>query len=152
VAARRRIAELEAEVEIHRRTAELLKEVAARKGRYEAIAVMASHRLPIQMACRVLGAAESGYYEWRGCSPSIRDLRHVWLTEAIRKVHVANTDPGRRPARHPLATPPRGGRREHAHGRTGAAGAPATCRRQGCRAVRRGITEMSEAPGRRAVD
>lgn len=49
---------------------------------------MASHRLPVQLACRVLGVAESGYYEWRGRSPSARDLRHVWLTDVIRKVHA----------------------------------------------------------------
>ena len=49
---------------------------------------MASHCLPVQLACRVLGVAESGYYEWRGRSPSARDLRHVWLTDAIRKVHA----------------------------------------------------------------
>jgi hypothetical protein len=49
---------------------------------------MASHRLPVQLACRVLGVAESGYYEWRGRSPSARTLRHVWLTEVIRQVHA----------------------------------------------------------------
>jgi transposase InsO family protein len=49
---------------------------------------MASHRLPVQLACRVLGVAESGYYKWRGRPPSARDLRHVWLTDAIRKVHA----------------------------------------------------------------
>jgi putative transposase len=49
---------------------------------------MASHRLPVQLACRVLGVAESGYYEWRNRAPSARALRHVWLTDAIRAVHT----------------------------------------------------------------
>jgi hypothetical protein len=34
--------------------------------RFEAIAVMASEGLPVQVATRVLGVSESGYYEWRG--------------------------------------------------------------------------------------
>jgi len=33
--------------------------------RFEAIAVMATERLPVQLAARVLGVSESGYYEWR---------------------------------------------------------------------------------------
>src|SRR3954451_8792462 len=65
VAARRRFAELEVEVEIRRRAAELLKEVVAPKDatgdRGDGLV-----RLPVQLACRVLGVAESGYYEWRG--------------------------------------------------------------------------------------
>lgn len=51
---------------------------------------MASEKLPVQPACRVLGVAESGYYEWRSRPPSARSLRHAWLTEQIRAVHAAS--------------------------------------------------------------
>ena len=50
---------------------------------------MASESLPVQLACRVLGVSESGYYDWRTRPPSARALRHVWLTEQIRGVHQA---------------------------------------------------------------
>jgi putative transposase len=40
------------------------------------------------LACRVLGVAESGYYDWRSRSVSARELRHAWLTDAIRKVYA----------------------------------------------------------------
>jgi transposase InsO family protein len=51
---------------------------------------MASHKLPAQLACRVLGVSESGYYDWRTRPPSMRSLRHVWLTEQIQAVHSAS--------------------------------------------------------------
>jgi len=51
---------------------------------------MASHKLPVQLACRVLGVSESGYYDWRTRPPSTRSLRHVWLTEHIQAVHQAS--------------------------------------------------------------
>jgi hypothetical protein len=51
---------------------------------------MASEKLPVQLACRVLGVAESGYYDWRSRPPSARSLRHAWLTEQIQAVHQAS--------------------------------------------------------------
>jgi putative transposase len=51
---------------------------------------MASETLPVQLACRVLGVSESGYYDWRSRPPSARSLRHVWLTEQIQAVHQAS--------------------------------------------------------------
>ena len=50
----------------------------------------ASQKLPVQMACRVLGGAESGYYEHRRRPPSARAVRHVWLTDQIHAVHAAS--------------------------------------------------------------
>ncbi len=44
----------------------------------------------MQKACRLLSVAESGYYEWRSRPPSARAVRHAWLTEQIRAVHVAS--------------------------------------------------------------
>ena len=51
---------------------------------------MAGEGLPVQMACRVLGVSESGYYAWRKRAPSARAIRHAWLTDLIREVHLAS--------------------------------------------------------------
>ena len=51
---------------------------------------MAAEGLPVQLACRLLSVAESGYYEWRSRPPSARAVRHAWLTEQIRAVHSAS--------------------------------------------------------------
>jgi hypothetical protein len=51
---------------------------------------MAAERLPVQLASRVLGVSEPGYYEWRGRAPSRRAVRHAWLTEQIQAVHQAS--------------------------------------------------------------
>ena len=42
--------------------------------------MIAAEGLPVQLATRVLGVAESGYYEWRGRVPSARAVRHAGLT------------------------------------------------------------------------
>jgi putative transposase len=52
--------------------------------------VIATEALPVQLASRVLGVSESGYYEWRGRPPSARAVRHTWLTEQIQAVHLAS--------------------------------------------------------------
>jgi hypothetical protein len=52
--------------------------------------VIAAEGLPVQLATRVLGVSESGYYEWRGRAPSARAVRHAWLTEQIQAVHLAS--------------------------------------------------------------
>ena len=44
----------------------------------------------MQLACRLLSVAESGYYEWRSRPPSARALRHTWLTDQIRAVRTAS--------------------------------------------------------------
>jgi putative transposase len=90
VAAKRRIAQLEAELAIHRRASELLKEALPPKDRFAAIAAMAEEGLPVQLACRVLKVSESGFYDWRSRPPSQRAIRHAWLTDQIRAVHAAS--------------------------------------------------------------
>jgi hypothetical protein len=74
VAARRRIAELETELAVTRRAAELLKEAKRPKVRYAAIHAMAAEDLPVQVACRVVSVAESGFYAWRTRAPSTRAI------------------------------------------------------------------------------
>ena len=51
---------------------------------------MAAEGLPVQLACRLLEMAESGFYEWRSRPPSQRAIRHAWLTDQIRAVHAAS--------------------------------------------------------------
>src|SRR6478736_4684686 len=51
---------------------------------------MATEGLSVQVACRVLGVSESGYYAWRKRSPSARAVWHAWLTDRIRAVHAAS--------------------------------------------------------------
>jgi hypothetical protein len=52
--------------------------------------VIAAEGLPAQLATRVLGVSESGYYEWRGRPPSARAMRHAWLIEQIQAIHLAS--------------------------------------------------------------
>ena len=64
-AAKRRIAELEAELAATKRAMELVRGVVPPKDRFAAIKQMAAEGHPVQMCCRVLDVAESGYYDWR---------------------------------------------------------------------------------------
>ena len=49
---------------------------------------MAAENLPVQVACRVLGVSESGYYEHLTRAPSERSIRHSMLTDLIGQIHV----------------------------------------------------------------
>ena len=51
---------------------------------------MATERLPVKLACRVLKVSESGYYARRSRPPSVRSVRHTWLTDLIRQAHFAS--------------------------------------------------------------
>ncbi|MET7938395.1 IS3 family transposase [Streptomyces sp. NPDC005322] len=51
---------------------------------------MAREHLPVQPVCRVLHAAESGYYAWRDRPRSNRLVKHAWLAEAIVSIHTAS--------------------------------------------------------------
>jgi putative transposase len=92
LAAKRRIAQLEAELKIARRAAaaELLKDVKPPKVRYAAIKIIAAEKLPIQSACRILDVSESGFYAWRTRPPSERAIRHAWLTDLVTEIHEAS--------------------------------------------------------------
>lgn len=52
--------------------------------------MIAAARLPVQVACRMLGVSESGFYEQRSRPPSQRAVRHAWLTDLITEVHLAS--------------------------------------------------------------
>ena len=51
---------------------------------------MARDGLPVEVCCRVLGVSCAGFYAWRGRPPSARAIRHAWLTDRIREVHLAS--------------------------------------------------------------
>ena len=51
---------------------------------------MASEGQPVQVAVRVLGVSESGFYAWRDRGPSARSIRHVLPTDAIHQIHAAS--------------------------------------------------------------
>ncbi len=48
---------------------------------------MRTEGLPIQVACRVLGVSQSGFYAWRSRPPSARSIRHASLTDIISQIH-----------------------------------------------------------------
>jgi hypothetical protein len=50
---------------------------------------MAAEGLPVQLATRVLGMSESGYYAALSRAPSARAVRHAWLIDQIRDAHAA---------------------------------------------------------------
>jgi len=49
---------------------------------------MAAEDLPVNVACRVLGVSEAGFYARRTRAPSARAIRHAWLTDLITEVHA----------------------------------------------------------------
>ena len=51
---------------------------------------MATEGHSVQVATRVLGTSESGFYAWRTRAPSARAIRHVILTDTIRQIHAAS--------------------------------------------------------------
>jgi putative transposase len=89
-AARRRIVQLETELKIARRAAELLKDAKPPKDRFAAIKAMAAEGLPVQASCRMLEVSESGYYDWRSRPPSERQIRHAWLSDLVTEIHAAS--------------------------------------------------------------
>lgn len=49
---------------------------------------MSAENHPVQVACRVLGVSESGYYEHLNRVPAERSIRHTMLTDLITQIHV----------------------------------------------------------------
>jgi transposase InsO family protein len=49
---------------------------------------MAAEGRPVQLGCRVLAVSESGYYAQHERPLSARAIRHAFLTELIRRVHL----------------------------------------------------------------
>jgi transposase InsO family protein len=49
-----------------------------------------SERVPVAVACELLGVSTSGFYAWASRAPSDRDLSDAWLVEKIKAVHREN--------------------------------------------------------------
>jgi hypothetical protein len=49
------------------------------------VVVIAGEGLP-QLAARMLGVSESGYYEWRNGAPPQRAIRRAWLRDLIHQI------------------------------------------------------------------
>ena len=50
--------------------------------------MIAAEGRPVQVACRILGVSESGFYEHRDRAPSERAVRHAMLTDLIAQIHT----------------------------------------------------------------
>lgn len=50
--------------------------------------MIAAQNHPVQVACKVLGVSESGFYEQRKRAPSERAVRHAMLSDLIAQVHA----------------------------------------------------------------
>jgi putative transposase len=57
---------------------------------YPVVRELAADRVPVTVACRVLGVSTSGYYEWNSRKPSDRDYEQAYLMNAIIDAHAAS--------------------------------------------------------------
>ena len=53
------------------------------KAKYSVIAELARQGFSARRCCRILGVAASGFFMWRRCAPSPRQLRFAWLTTSF---------------------------------------------------------------------
>jgi hypothetical protein len=47
-------------------------------------------RIPVSVACELLGVSRSGYYAWAARAPSDRALSDAWLITKIKDIHNDN--------------------------------------------------------------
>jgi len=88
-AAKRRIRELETEIEVHRRAPSCRAAQGDHrpKRRFAAVAVMAQEHRPVGVRCRALGVSVSGYHAQRSRPPSPRSIHHTWPSDLIIQIH-----------------------------------------------------------------
>jgi putative transposase len=91
-AAKRRIAELEAELATVRRASELFGErrVVCPKELFGLVESLAEEGHGTKRVCRLLSVAASGFFRWRSKPPSDRAVRRAWLTDVIGEIHAAS--------------------------------------------------------------
>jgi putative transposase len=54
---------------------------------YPVVHEHAADRIPVAVACRVLGVSSSGYYPWRDRPHSARERSNPELVQIIRDIH-----------------------------------------------------------------
>jgi len=54
---------------------------------YPVVQELADQKLPVALCCRLLGVSTSGFYEWRGRTPSARACADARLTASIIEIH-----------------------------------------------------------------
>lgn len=57
---------------------------------YPVVQELAAQKLPVALCCRLLGVSTSGFYEWRGRTPSARARADGELTASILEIHRAS--------------------------------------------------------------
>ena len=86
--ARRRIRELETELELVRKAAALFEDGVRSKDKYPVIAELAGRGYSAKRCWRIVGIAASAFFMWRRRVPSRRAIRFAWLTDLVRAIHA----------------------------------------------------------------
>ncbi|PZE34103.1 IS3 family transposase [Curtobacterium sp. MCPF17_031] len=85
--AQKRIRLLEQENEILRRATAYLSQGASPKMMYPLVLELAADRIPVAVACRVLGFSKQAFYRWRASPVTDRDWADAHLTNAAIDAH-----------------------------------------------------------------
>jgi putative transposase len=93
-AAKRRIAELEAELATGERASELCAEgqVVRPKVLCPIVETLARQGHGTKRACRMIGVPSTTFYYWRNPLVTARATRRAWLTDVIRQIHAASRE------------------------------------------------------------
>ncbi len=89
-AAKRRIADLEAELATVKRASELFDKgrVVRPKDLFGIVETLASEGHGTERTCCILQVAPSGFFRWRSLPPSRRAVRRAWLADVITEIHA----------------------------------------------------------------
>ncbi len=89
-AAKRRIAELEAELSTIKRASQLFDQgsVVRPKELFPVVETLAAEGHGTKRVCRILRVAPSGFFRWRSKPPSARAIRRAWLADVITEIHA----------------------------------------------------------------
>ena len=77
-------------MKILRKAAAAVEAVVPPKDRYRLVAELHGDGVRIRRSCHALAVSRSGYYAWAARAPSLRAIRHAWLTDVIGTIHQAS--------------------------------------------------------------